>query len=66
MNGVGCGIAAIGLLLSGMGAFVCYANGLAMEGANKDLAYMGYLGVLAGAILAVMGSILAAAGRSKA
>ena len=66
MNGVGCGIAAGGLLLSGLGAFVCYANGLAMEGASKDLSFVGYLGVLAGAIIAVVGSITAAAGRSKA
>jgi hypothetical protein len=66
MNGVGCGIAAAGLLLSGMGAFVFYANGLAMEGANKDLSFTGYLGLLAGAIMAVLGSITAAAGRSNA
>jgi hypothetical protein len=55
-----------GLLLSGMGAFVCYANGLAMEGANKDLSFAGYLGSLAGAVMAIIGSIIAAAGRSKA
>jgi hypothetical protein len=66
MNGVGCGIAAGGLLLSGLGAFVCYANGLAMEGASKDLSIAGYLGLLAGAIMAVIGSIIAAAGRSTA
>jgi hypothetical protein len=65
MNGVGCGIAAGGLLLSGMGAFVCFANGLLMEGAKAEFAYAGYLGVLAGAIVAVIGSIIAAAGRSK-
>ena len=66
MNGVGCGIAVGGFLLSGMGAFVCYANGLAMEGASKDLSFVGYLGVLAGAIIAVVGSVVATAGRSKA
>jgi hypothetical protein len=66
MNGVGCGIAVGSFLLSSMGAFVCYANGLAMEGASKDLSFVGYLGVLAGAIIAVVGSITAAAGRSKA
>jgi hypothetical protein len=66
MNGVGCGIAAGGLLLSGMGAFVCFANGLLMEGAREEFAYAGYLGVLAGALVAVIGSIIAAAGRSKA
>jgi hypothetical protein len=65
-NGVGWGIAAGGLLPSGMGAFVCYANSLAMEGANKDLSFAGYMGLLAGAFIAVVGSILAAAGRAKA
>jgi hypothetical protein len=66
MNGVGCGIAVGGFLLSGMGALVCYANGLAMEGASKELSFVGYLGVLAGAIIAVVGSAIAAAGRSNA
>jgi hypothetical protein len=66
MSGVGCGIAAGGVLLSGMGAFVCYANGLAMEGASKELALAGYIGLLAGAVIAVCGSVIAAAGRSTA
>ena len=66
MNGVGCGIAVGGFLLSGMGAFVCIGNGLMMEGANKYFSFAGYLGVLAGAIIAVVGSVIAAAGRSKA
>jgi hypothetical protein len=65
MNGIGCGIAVVGFLLSGMGALVCFANSLAMEGASKDLAYAGYLGVLAGAIVAVVGSIVAVLGNSK-
>jgi hypothetical protein len=65
LNGVGCGIAVGGFLLSGVGALICFANGLAMEGANKDLAYAGYLGVLAGAILAVAGGIVAAFGEPK-
>ena len=65
MSGVGCGIAVGGFLLSGMGGFVCFANALAMEGASKDLCFAGYLGVLAGAIIAVVGSVIAAAGRSK-
>jgi hypothetical protein len=64
INGVGCGIAIGGFLLSGMGAFVCVANGLAMEGASKDLYYAGYLGVLAGAMVAVVGSIVAVLGKS--
>jgi hypothetical protein len=66
ISGVGCGVAAGGFLLSGMGALVCYANGLAMEGASKDLSFVGYLGVLAGATIAVVGTVMAAAGRPKA
>jgi hypothetical protein len=65
INGVGCGIALGGFLLSGMGALLFIANGLAMEGANKDLAYAGYLGVLTGAIVAAAGSIIAVIGKSK-
>jgi hypothetical protein len=65
INGVGCAIAVVGFLLSGMGAFVCFASGLAGEGASKDLYYAGYLGVLAGAIVAVVGSIVAVFGKSK-
>jgi hypothetical protein len=66
MNGVGSGIAVAGFLLSGMGAFVCFANALAMEGASKDVSFAGYLGVLAGAIIALIGSVMAVAGRSNA
>jgi hypothetical protein len=66
MNGLGCGTVVAGFLLSGMGAFVLLANGLALEGANKDLGFAGNIGLLAGAIIAVVGSIIAAAGRSKA
>jgi hypothetical protein len=66
MSGVGCGIAIGGFLLSGMSGFVCFANALAMEGASKDLCFAGYHGVLAGAIIAVTGSVLAVAGRAKA
>jgi hypothetical protein len=65
MSGVGCGIAAGGFLLSGLGAFVCFANGLAMEGASKDVSFVGLLGVLAGAIVAFVGSVVAVLGRSK-
>jgi hypothetical protein len=65
IRGVGCGIAVGGFLLSGMGGLVCFANAMAMEGASKDLCFAGYLGVLAGAIIAVGGSVLAAAGESK-
>jgi hypothetical protein len=65
MSGVGCGIAVGGLMLSGMGAFVCFANGLAMEGASKDVSFAGYVGVLAGAIIALIGSAITVAGRSN-
>jgi hypothetical protein len=64
MNGVGCGIAASGFLLSGLGALVCFANGLAMEGASKDVSFVGLLGVLMGAIIAVTGSVITVRGRS--
>jgi len=78
MNGLGCGIAAGGLLLSGMGALVCVANGLKQNGDGltlslclspflfQGLSLVGLLGVLAGAIVAIVGSIMAVAGRSKA
>jgi hypothetical protein len=65
MNGVGFGIAVGGFLLSGMGAFVCFVNGLMMEGANKDFSFAGYVGVLAGGIVTVVGSIVAVLGKSK-
>jgi hypothetical protein len=65
MNRVGCGIAAGGFLLPGLGVLVCCANGLAMERASKDLAFAGYLAVLGGAIVAVVGSVVAGIRRSK-
>jgi hypothetical protein len=64
MNGVGCGIAVGGLLLSGMGVFVWYVNGLLMEGATKDLSLVGHWAVLAGAVVTVAGSIIAVVGGS--
>jgi hypothetical protein len=66
MSGVGFGIAVGGFLLSSMGALVLWANGLAMEGASKDLSFAGNVGVLAGAIVATLGNVLAVAGRSNA
>jgi hypothetical protein len=57
INGVGCAIAVGGFLLSGLGACVCLANGLMLEGANKDFSLVGYLGVLAGAAAAIVGSV---------
>jgi hypothetical protein len=65
IDGLGCGVAVGGVLLSGMGAFVCFANAMAMEGANKDAAHAGYLGVLAGTIVAVVGSVLAVLRKAK-
>jgi hypothetical protein len=65
ISGVGCGIALGGLLLSGMGVLVWYANGLLMEGAVKAFSLVGQLGVLAGAIVAVVGSIIAVLGKGK-
>jgi len=65
INGAGCGIALGGFLLSGMGVLVWFANGMAMEGARMEPSLVGNLGVLAGAIVAVVGSIIAAGGKSK-
>jgi hypothetical protein len=65
INGAGCGIALGGFLLSGMGVLVWFANGLAMEGARMEPSLVGHLGVLAGAIVAVVGSIIAASGSSR-
>jgi hypothetical protein len=64
-NGVGWGIAVGGFLLSGLGALVCLANGMMLEGARAEVAYFGYLGVLAGAIAAVVGSGVAVLGKAK-
>ena len=63
ISGVGCGIAVGGFLMSGMGGLLCFANAMAMEGASKDVCLAGYLGILAGAIIAVLGSVIAVAGR---
>jgi hypothetical protein len=38
---------------------------LLLEGARAGIAYAGYLGVLAGAIIAVVGSIVAVLGKTK-
>ena len=65
MNAVGWVIAVGGFLLSALGALVCFANGMMLEGARAELAYAGYLGVLAGAIVAVVGSIGAVLGKAK-
>lgn len=65
ISGVGCGIALGGFLLSGMGAFVCFVNGMLMEGAMKDVAHAGFVTILAGAIVAVIGSIIAVLGKAK-
>jgi hypothetical protein len=65
MSGLGCAIAAAGLVLSGLGALVCFGNALAMEGASQDVSLVGQIGVLAGAVIAVMGSVVTVLGRSK-
>src|SRR5258707_988716 len=53
INGVGCGIALVGLLLSGMGVFVWFVNGLLMEGRQASISRVGSFGVLGGTFLAV-------------
>ncbi len=65
MNGAGCGIALGGFLLSGMGVLVWFGNAMGMEGARMEPSLVGNLGVLAGAIVAVVGSIVAVGGKSK-
>jgi hypothetical protein len=65
MNGAGCALAVGGLLLSGFSVLVWFVNGLAMEGANRDVSRVGHLGVLAGAIVAVVGSTVAVVGGSS-
>jgi hypothetical protein len=64
LNQVGCWMAVGGLVLSGLGFFVVVANGLAMEGASRDLALVGDRGILGGAILTALGGGLAVAGKS--
>jgi hypothetical protein len=61
----GCGIAIAGLLLSGFSVFVWFANGLTMEAASKEVSFLAHLGVLAGTLVAVTGSILAATCRAR-
>jgi hypothetical protein len=65
INGLGCGIAVGGFLLSGIGAFVCLVNARAGEGASEELNFGAQLGILAGAIVAVFGSIVAVRGWSQ-
>lgn len=63
MNRSGCGIAIGGFLLSGVGVFLCLVNGLTLEGRSKDVSLVGHLGVLGGAVLAVVGSVVAVIAR---
>jgi hypothetical protein len=65
INGVGCGMALGGLLLSGMSVFVWFANGLAMEGRSEGLSAVCCFGILGGTALAVVGSIVAVFGRKS-
>lgn len=59
VNGIGCAGVGAGFLLSGMGALICFGNGMAMEGASAVVSFAGQLGILAGAIIAVVGSLVA-------
>lgn len=59
LNGAYCGIAIIGLLLSGMGLGVWRVNGTFLKGAFGFYSLVGLLGVLAGSIVTLFGSIKA-------
>jgi hypothetical protein len=66
INGAGCGIVLAGLLLSGVGAFVWFANAMAMEGGRHSIEVLGQLGLFAGSVLAVVGGVVAVLGGSSA
>ena len=42
-----------------------YGNGLMLEAANKDFSFAGYVGILAGGIVTLVGSIVAVLGKAK-
>lgn len=69
LNGVGCGVTLGGFMLSGLSGFVYVAEGalsaLGGKGAHKDTIHAACLGMLAGAFVAVVGSILAVRGKTK-
>jgi hypothetical protein len=62
INGSGWAIAAGGLCLSCLGALVIFGNAMAMEGASKDVNTVANLAVLAGAVVAALGSFIAVRG----
>jgi hypothetical protein len=63
VRAVGCAVVSGGALLSGLGAFVWFANGLAMEGASRELSLAGHVGMIAGTVVAVVGSVAAVIGK---
>jgi hypothetical protein len=64
IKGAGCGIASLGLFLSGVGFLVVLGNGLMLEGAKESIGRAGGYGVLGGAVLAVVGTLVGMIGRS--
>jgi hypothetical protein len=58
-NRIGCGITVASLLLSGLSAFVAFANAMAMEGGRREVEVVSGVGAVAGAVLAVLGCIVA-------
>src|SRR5262249_48601231 len=61
LNRAGCWIAASGLVQSGLGLLLVFANGLAMEGASKEVSLLGQRAVVAGAIITALGGAIALA-----
>jgi hypothetical protein len=59
LNLGGCGIAIAGFMISALGILVWFGNAMAMEGARAEVSLAGHLGVLAGSIVVVVGSISA-------
>jgi hypothetical protein len=65
ISGVGCGIALGGLLLSVLGVSVWYAGGFFRKGGVEEVSLGGQLAVLAGAIVATVGAIIAVRGKGR-
>jgi hypothetical protein len=65
VRGVGCPVVGGGVLLSGLGALVWFANGLAMEAASREGSLVGHVGMIAGAVVAVAGSVMAVLGKRE-
>jgi hypothetical protein len=55
----GCGVAVAGFLWFGLGAVVCFANGMMMEGRKEGIESLGLCGVFGGVALAMIGGIVA-------